>query len=68
MERLEHEAIIRAIEMTGENLSQTAKILGIGRSTLYRKMERYGIKVFHNDTEKPAKDDPASEMIQLATL
>jgi len=68
LERLEHEAIIRAIEMTGENLSQTAKILGIGRSTLYRKMERYGIKVFHNETEKPGKEEPAPEMIQLATL
>lgn len=68
LERLEHETILKAIEISGENLSQTAKLLGIGRSTLYRKMERFGIKVYHNDAAKDGVSEEQSQMIQLATL
>lgn len=68
LERLEHEAILRAIELTGENLSQTAKLLGIGRSTLYRKMERYNIKVYHSETEKAADKGTQLKVIQMATF
>ncbi len=67
LERLEHEAILKAIDASSENLSQTAKLLGIGRSTLYRKMERYGIKVYHNDAEKAEETEAIPQMIQLAT-
>lgn len=67
LERLERDAILKAIEISGENLSQTAKLLGIGRSTLYRKMERYGVKVYHNETHKEAVSGVQSQMIQLAT-
>lgn len=67
LERLEHEAIIKAIEMAGENLSQAAKLLGIGRSTLYRKMERYSIKLYQNGTIVAPESAPPAEMIQLAT-
>ncbi len=67
LERLEHEAIVKAIEISGENLSQTAKLLGIGRSTLYRKMERYGVKVYHNETTEAPISEAQSQMIQLVT-
>jgi len=43
LEELEKEAINTALIKTGGNLSETAKILGIGRTTLYRKMEKYGL-------------------------
>jgi len=67
LERLEHETILKAIEVSGENLSQTAKLLGIGRSTLYRKMERYGVKLYHNDTGKEGVFEEQPQMIQLVT-
>lgn len=42
---LEKEAIKKALEIADGNLVQTAKILEIGRSTLYRKIEKYEIKI-----------------------
>lgn len=41
---IEKAAIITALKSTGGNLVQTAKVLAIGRSTLYRKMEKYHIE------------------------
>jgi two-component system, NtrC family, response regulator HydG len=43
VEQLEKSAIESAIKKHGGNLSKAAVELGIGRSTLYRKMIRYGI-------------------------
>jgi two-component system, NtrC family, response regulator HydG len=43
MEEMENTAIINALEKHKGNLTQAAKTLGLGRSTLYRKMEKYGI-------------------------
>ncbi|MEQ8241476.1 MAG: sigma-54 dependent transcriptional regulator [Cyclobacteriaceae bacterium] len=43
VEDVEKNAIQRAIEMCGGNLSQAAEELGIGRTTLYRKMKKYGL-------------------------
>lgn len=43
MEQLEKSAIIDALEKHDGNLTQAAKTLALGRSTLYRKMEKYGI-------------------------
>lgn len=43
LERIERDALINALEKSGGNKSQTAKILGIARSTLYRKTREYGI-------------------------
>lgn len=40
---VEKEAISKAIEMCGGNLSNAAEELGIGRTTLYRKMKKYGL-------------------------
>jgi transcriptional regulator with PAS, ATPase and Fis domain len=41
----EKEAIIMALEHTNNNKNQTAKLLGIHRSKLYRKLEQHGIKL-----------------------
>lgn len=40
----EHNAIVRALSYTNMNLREAARILGIGRSTLYRKLEEFGIR------------------------
>lgn len=58
---IEKEAIMKAIEITDENLSQAAKLLGIGRSTLYRKMDKYKIKLYHNETLYDVKMGSASK-------
>jgi len=44
LEELEREAITRAMENNRGNLSDVARQLGIGRSTLYRKLEQYGLR------------------------
>lgn len=43
--QVEEAHIRRTIEAYGGNLKQTAKALGISRSTLYQKINRYGILV-----------------------
>ena len=39
----EKEVLYRALETTGGNMSRTAKLLGIARSTLYEKCRSHGI-------------------------
>lgn len=43
VEEIEKEAIRQALDKNKGNLTNAAKELGMGRSTLYRKMEKYGI-------------------------
>lgn len=43
LEMLEKEAIRKALLTHGGNLTQAALELGLGRTTLYRKMEKYGL-------------------------
>jgi two-component system response regulator HydG len=43
LEDVERRYIARVMEIVGGNKVQATKILGIDRSTLYRKLERYGI-------------------------
>ncbi len=43
LEEMERRAVRRAVESCQGNLSLAARRLGIGRSTLYRKMEQYDI-------------------------
>jgi DNA-binding NtrC family response regulator len=43
LQELERTAIHQAIEKHGGNLSRAARDLGLGRTTLYRKLEKYGI-------------------------
>lgn len=42
---VEKEMLTAALEATGGNLVKAAALLEIGRSTLYRKIEKYGIEV-----------------------
>ena len=44
LEEMEKHAIRSALEQYGGNLSDAARQLGIGRSTLYRKLEQYGLR------------------------
>jgi DNA-binding NtrC family response regulator len=43
LEEIEKNAIIKALKKHRGNLSNTAKDLGLGRTTLYRKMNKYGL-------------------------
>lgn len=43
-ERTERESIVKALEATGGDKKAAAKLLGISRSTLYLKMEKYRLK------------------------
>jgi two-component system response regulator HydG len=43
IQSVEKEAIIKALEAVNWNLTVAAKILGFGRSTIYRKMKKYGL-------------------------
>ena len=43
LEQMEREAIIEALSQTNENRRKTAKLLGIGERTLYRKIKQYGL-------------------------
>ena len=43
LEQAERAVIARAIVQSHANLAEAARCLGISRSTLYRKMERYGL-------------------------
>jgi len=40
----ENEKIVHTLRVTGGNKAKAAKLLGVARSTLYRKMQRYSIK------------------------
>jgi two-component system, NtrC family, response regulator HydG len=43
LEEMERHAIVRAIQKYQGNMSKVAKELGVGRTTLYRKLEKYGL-------------------------
>lgn len=43
LDEIEKEAILETLKMTGGNISQAARILGITRKTLRMKMDKYGI-------------------------
>jgi len=45
LENLEKESIRLAIERENYNLTRTAKLLGIGRNTLYLKIKKYNLSV-----------------------
>ncbi|MBL4698283.1 MAG: hypothetical protein JKX70_05555, partial [Phycisphaerales bacterium] len=44
LEQLEKRAIRETLKLTGGNREQTAKLLGIGERTLYRKLKEYGLR------------------------
>jgi DNA-binding NtrC family response regulator len=51
LDELEKNAIRLALEQYGDNLSDAARQLGIGRSTLYRKIEQYGLRAKKDEGE-----------------
>lgn len=44
LEQIEKRAIRETLRLTGGNREQTAKLLGIGERTLYRKLREYGLR------------------------
>ena len=44
LEELERQTIARAMRRTGGNLSEVVRLLGIGRTTLYRKLKKYKLR------------------------
>jgi transcriptional regulator of acetoin/glycerol metabolism len=43
MEEVEKQTILNALEKNHRNMTHTAEELGMARTTLYRKMKKYGI-------------------------
>jgi transcriptional regulator with GAF, ATPase, and Fis domain len=43
LEAVEREAVIRALELSGNNRSQAARLLGIARPQLYHRLKKFGI-------------------------
>ena len=43
LEQVEQVLIQKALARTGHNVSDAAKALGLSRSALYRRLERYGL-------------------------
>ena len=44
LHEIERWAIEQTLQLTGGNREETARILGIGARTLYRRLEQYGLK------------------------
>jgi two-component system response regulator HydG len=44
LDEVEREAVIAALEASGGNKSETARVLGITRKTLHKKLQKYGVK------------------------
>jgi two-component system response regulator AtoC len=44
LEENERDAIIKAYKASHGNLTKTARMLGIGRATLYRKLSKFGLE------------------------
>lgn len=43
LEEVERQALVSALRITGHNIRQTAKVLGINRATVYRKLEKFDL-------------------------
>lgn len=46
LKELERQAILEALEATGGDRLRAAKLLGIGKTTIYRKLKEYGLQEF----------------------
>ncbi len=51
LEEVERRYILRVLEALGGNKTLTAQTLGLDRKTLYRKLERYGVRTREGDGE-----------------
>jgi len=43
LEEVEKQALMSALRITGNNIRQTARVLGINRATVYRKLEKFNL-------------------------
>ena len=43
LEEVEREALVQALDACGQNVSRAARFLGVHRSTLHRKLQRFGL-------------------------
>jgi lambda repressor-like predicted transcriptional regulator len=57
----ERRAIVDALEDTGWRLTETARRLGISRTTLWRRLREYGMERDRNGEPHPAPGDDAAE-------
>lgn len=55
LEEVERRYIARVMEIVGGNKVQATKVLGIDRSTLYRKLERYGLAGAGNEETRSTR-------------
>jgi two-component system response regulator HydG len=53
MEEVERSYVLRVLEAVGGNKSKAAQILGFDRATLYRKLDRYGVRGLPPSQPKP---------------
>ena len=44
LDEVKQRAIIHALKMTDNNIADTARQLGIGRTTLYQKLKQYNLQ------------------------
>jgi DNA-binding NtrC family response regulator len=58
LEELEKRHVAAVLAHTGGNVSQSARILGIDRVTLYNKMRRYGIRRDGEEEPKSLEEEP----------
>jgi transcriptional regulator of acetoin/glycerol metabolism len=58
LEDMERRHVAAVLAHTGGNVSQSARILGIDRVTLYNKMKRYGIR--RDGEDEPVKTEEDS--------
>ncbi|MBU1024281.1 sigma-54 dependent transcriptional regulator [bacterium] len=59
LDQLERKHLMRALNMTEYNVSQAADILGINRTTILRKLEKWGMDI--RDIRKQADDEGEEE-------
>ena len=59
MDEEERRIVMRALALTGGNISEAARRLGLHRSTLHRKMVRYGLATPDHANDK---DEPGSSL------
>ena len=58
LEEVEKRHVAAVLGHTGGNVSQSARILGIDRVTLYNKMKRYGIRRDGEDEPGKVEEEP----------
>jgi DNA-binding NtrC family response regulator len=56
MEEYEKELILRTIKGTGEKRQRAAKLLGISRKSLWKKLTKYGLQHQRRGSNAPAED------------